>query len=90
MFKFILEYGIKGKELTTETSEFMTLQEAVDKAHSNAIDIFLSTDEGMKLKDKIYSQDADIYRSLGEFSYAALPYIEYKATEYKEIKENKK
>lgn len=89
MFKFILEYGIKGKELTTETSEFMTLQEAVDKAHSNAIDIFLSTDEGMKLKDKIYSQDADIYRSLGEFSYAALPYIEYKATEYKEIKENK-
>lgn len=89
MFKFILEYGIKGKELTTETSEFMTLQEAVDKAHSNAIDIFLSTDEGMKLKDKIYSKDADIYRSLGEFSYAALPYIEYKATEYKEIKENK-
>lgn len=89
MFKFILEYGIKGKELTTETSEFMTLQEAVDKAHSNAIDIFLSTDEGMKLKDKIYSQDADIYRSLGEFSYAALPYIEYKATEHKEIKENK-
>lgn len=89
MFKFILEYGIKGKELTTETSEFMTLQEAVDKAHSNAIDIFLSTDEGMKLKDKIYSQDTDIYRSLGEFSYAALPYIEYKATEHKEIKENK-
>ena len=89
MPKFIIEYGIKGKELTTETSEFMTLQEAVDKAHSNAIDIFLSTDEGMKLKDKIYSQDADIYRSLGEFSYAALPYIEYKATEYKEIKENK-
>lgn len=89
MPKFIIEYGIKGKELTTETSEFMTLQEAVDKAHSNAIDVFLSTDEGIKLKDKIYLQDADIYKSLGKFSYAALPYIEYKVTEHKEIKENK-
>lgn len=90
MPKFIIEYGLVGQPLKKSIEQFPLLSDAYDRAQMMALELLEKTEEGFKLKEKIYKKyKYDPFLAYTYYITEALPLIYFSVKEMTNIKVKK-